>query len=328
MDIIALTDMKEFFVTVNDSLKELFEEISSLDEEIRIILADGLHRGVDGGRLFFNIPVPLVIESESGEASKCILESENCEAFHKDTENRAVLTFGERCTSVILRNFTIENTHVKTCDDCALGNQAEAICFNCPGGKLFCQGMTFISRQDTIHVKGRSYFKSCFVSGDVDFIWGYCDTSVFENCHIHPRADNRGSDRPAYVLQSRALNSRPGFVFIGCDFTAEDRGQAASLYVARSQGTGRPDSPDRWDSVALIDCRLSDRYNPALWTDEGGSRLVYPEKGCALFGWRQYGTKILHDDGSLSFYDDSAQDGHGYTMSEYEKNHLISLIKE
>ena len=312
-------------LTQNDSLAQAISKISPSGEQIHILLASGNHRGLEHERIFYNLPNPLIIESESGNAGVCSLRAENCEAFHKDTENRAVLTFGEKCTSVTLKNFTIENTHVKTCDDASLGNQAEAICFHCPSGKLYCQGMNFVSRQDTIHVKGISYFKNCFISGDVDFIWGYCDTSVFENCRIHTRADNRGSDRPAYVLQSRALNGKPGFIFIDCEFTAENRGKNSEIFIGRSQGTGRPDSIDRWDSIALINCRISDLYDKALWTDENGSRAVYPEKGSVMTGWRQFGTKIIGADGSLTDYDVSLQEKHGYTMSPEEADKIQKL---
>ena len=313
-------------ITQNDSLAQVISQIAPSDEPVHILLSDGEHKGLEHERIFYNLPNPLVIESESGDSSRCALRAENCEAFHKDTENRAVLTFGEKCTSVTLKNFTIENTHVKTCDDASLGNQAEAICFHCQGGKLLCEGMKFLSRQDTIHVKGFSRFKNCFVAGDVDFIWGYCDTSVFENCTIHTIKDNRGADRPAYVLQSRALNGKPGFVFINCDFTAEDRGKGAQIYIGRSQGTGKPDSVDRWDSIALIDCKISYLYDTALWTDEDGTRAVYPEKGSALTGWRQFGTKIVSADGSVSDYDSHMQEKHGYTMTKEETDILLGKL--
>ncbi len=319
-----------FNLSTNDSLAKVFARISdsavSSNEEIHILLEDGEHKGLEHERLFYDFPNPLVIESKSGKAENCALRSENCEAFHKDTENRAVLTLGENCTSVTLKNFTIENTHVKTCDDASLGNQAEAICFHCPNGKLYCEGMRFLSRQDTIHVKGISHFKNCYVAGDVDFIWGYCDTSVFEKCTLHTIADNRGNDRPAYVLQSRALNGKPGFVFIDCDFTAEDRGKNAQIFIGRSQGTGKPTSVDRWDSIALVNCRISDLYDKALWTDEDGIRAVYPEMGSAMVGWRQFGTKILNANGTLTEYDPSWQEKHGYTMTEEESKKLLSLI--
>ena len=102
----------KFFLTENDSLAETIANITPSDEVVHVILADGEHKGLEHERIFYNLPNPFVIESESENAKKCLLRAENCEAFHKDTENRAVLTFGENCTSITLKNFTIENTHV------------------------------------------------------------------------------------------------------------------------------------------------------------------------------------------------------------------------
>ena len=317
-------------LSTSDSLSEAISRLNpeSESEEIKIVLADGKHEGVFRDRIFYDLPNPLFIESEGGDSSKCVLSGENCEAFHKDTENRAIITFGNNCTKVTLMDFTIENLHVKTSDDASLGNQAEAICFDCKKGFLYCENMVFKSRQDTIHVKGFSHFKNCFVSGDVDFIWGYCDTAIFDNCKIHTIEDNRGSDRPAYVLQSRALNGRPGFVFINCAFTADNRGENAKIYIGRSQGTGKKDSVDRWDSIALISCTISDLYDTALWTDENGIRAVYPEKGSALVGWREYGTKFVDSSGNIRPYNPEMQERHGYSMNESDLMRLQKCIEE
>jgi len=323
--------MTEFKLTTNENLSNLIKTIEEKyseenlqNEEIKIILQDGEHKGVFQDRIFYNLKNPLTIESESKNREKCVLNGENCEAFHKDTENRAIITFGENCTKVELKNFTIENLHIKTNDDASLGNQAEAICFHNKKGFLYCENMIFKSRQDTIHVKGFSHFKNCFVSGDVDFIWGYCDTAIFDNCVIHTIKDNRGDNRDAYVLQSRALNSRPGFIFINCEFTAENRGENAKIYIGRSQGTGKKDSVERWDSIALINCTISCEYDKSLWTDENGSRAVYPEKGSALVGWREYSTKFKDSNGIIENYDFSLQEKHGYSMN---LNDLMMLQK-
>ena len=317
-------------ISVSDFLPDFFRNLSVQDEneEIRVILSDGTHKGAFRERIFYNLPNPLVIESENADAEKCVLSGENCEAFHKDTENRAIITFGNECTKVTLLNFTVENLHIKTNDDASLGNQAEAICFDCKKGFLYCENMIFKSRQDTIHVKGFSHFKNCRILGDVDFIWGYCDTAIFDNCKIHTIEDNRGSDRPAYVLQSRALNGRPGFVFINCAFTADNRGENAKIYIGRSQGTGKKDSVDRWDSIALISCTISDLYDSALWTDEDGSRAVYPEMGSALVGWREYGTKFVDSSGNIRPYDPKEQERHGYSMNESDLMRLQKCIEE
>ena len=38
----------------------------------------------------------------------------------------------------------------------------------------------FVSYQDTLQVKGYSWFYDCFVTGDVDFIWGSANAALFE----------------------------------------------------------------------------------------------------------------------------------------------------
>ena len=320
--------MREFIVDSDKLISDVISECASVDEkeEIRIVLKSGIHNGLAKERIFYDLKNPLVIESSGGNPDECILRSENCEAFHKDTENRAVITFGENCTRITLKGFTIQNTHVKTLDDARLGNQAEALCWHNKTGFLYCEDMKFFSCQDTIHVKGFSHFKNCFVSGDVDFIWGYCHTSIFDGCTLHVCKDTRGNDRPAYVLQSRALNSAPGFIFINCEFTAEKRGENSEIYIARTEGTGKKDSIDRWDSIALINCTVSSIYNAALWTCEDG-RAVYPEKGSALCGWREFGTKIKGDDGKILPYNSSLQEKHGYSMSQKDLD-LLQLAVE
>ena len=284
------------------------------DAPVHITLAPGQYQEI----LSYNLANPLIMESVPGtDPADCVISAENCEAFHKDTENRAVFVIGLGATSVTLRGFTIENTHLKTTDDAALGNQAEALCWHNYDGFLLAENMRFISRQDTVHVKGVSRFKNCYVTGDVDFIWGYADISLWEHCHIHTRLDNRGGERNAYVLQSRALNGKPGFVFTDCDFTADKREEGGRIFIGRSSGTGKPDSPDRWDSIALINCTVSPEYDVALWTDEGGKRAVYP-KGSATVGWREYGTKTLGENGHTIAADTNKRSPHGYVMNNKE----------
>lgn len=322
----------EIKITQGDSLGETVKSLKNLlaeknvpeSEKIEIVLSDGEHKSLDRERIFYDLPNPLSIKSESMNPHKCALRGENCETFHKDTENRALITFGMSCTEVTLEGFTIENTHVKYLDNSMLGNQAETICWYNDTGFLYAENMRFLSRQDTIHARGFSHFKNCYVEGDVDYIWGYCDTSIFDNCHLHTIKDNRGDDRMAYVLQSRAYNARPGFIFINCDFTAEPRGKGGKIFVGRSQGTGSAKSVDRWDSIALINCTVSPEYDEALWTDENGTKKVWPEKGSALSGWREFNTRIKFADGREEKYDSSKQEKHGYTLTQGE----VAILQE
>jgi pectinesterase len=315
---LELTVFSKTPAAITAAFKKINEMVKSgslaYDATVHLTLAPGFYHEI----LSYNLPNPLIMESMPGtRPENCVISAENCEAFHKDTENRAVFVIGMAATHVVLRGFTLENTHIKTNDDVSLGNQAEAFCWHNKTGFLEAQNMRFLSRQDTIHVKGFSRFSNCYVAGDVDYIWGYCDTALFEGCWMHTCEDNRGNDRPAYVLQSRALSGKPGFVFTDCTFTADKR-TCAGMYIARSSGTGKADSEDRWDSVALINCTVSADYDPCFWTDEDGTREVYPPVGNAMTGWREYGTRTILENGQNIPADTSKRSSHGYIMTNKE----------
>ena len=313
---IELTVNSNAPAAISNAFRKISDMVKSGAIENNTLVHIVLGKGVYSELLSYNLTNPLIMEAAQGiPRENCVIRAENCEAFHKDTENRSVFVIGPNATFVTLKGFTIQNTHVKTLSDEKLGNQAEALCFHNYRGVLTAENMAFFSHQDTIHVKGFSHFKNCYVEGDVDFIWGYCDTSLFEDCTIHTTQDNRG-DCTAYVLQSRALNRRRGFIFKNCEFTAFPR-ENAKIYIARSAGTGKIDSKDRWDSVALINCTVSDSYAPEFFTDEEGTREVFP-KGSVLVGWREYGTKTRKADGSVVASDTSKRYKMAYVMSEEE----------
>ncbi|MCM1322363.1 MAG: pectinesterase family protein [Bacteroides sp.] len=271
-------------------------------ESVSVVLSPGVYSEI----LRYNLPNALTVSGTDGARNdECIIAAENCEAFAKDTENRALFTLGPNTTRVELRNFTLENTHVKTASDSSLCNQAEALCFHNYNGVLTAKNMRFISRQDTVHVKGISWFYNCYIAGDVDFLWGYCDTALFEKCEIFTRLDNRGAQRTGIVLQSRALAHKKGFVFLDCRFSA-DAERTGALYMARSSGTGSAESSERWDSIALIRCVISEKFADTLWQDIPGVN-VFPSPADALTGWREYGTKTELRDGSVHPLDGKAK---------------------
>lgn len=287
----------------------------AIETTVHLTLAPGVYHEI----VSYNLANPLIMESAPGTKSEdCVISAENCEAFHKEPENRSVFVIGNSATTVTLRGFTVENTHVKTGSDGVRGNEAEALCWHNQKGYLLAENMRFISRHATVHVKGVSWFKNCYITGDMDFIWGYCDISLWEQCHIHTRADNREGDRAASVLQSRAQNGKMGFVFTDCTFTADRRSGTSPIYIARSSGTGSATSADRWDSIALINCTVSPEYDSALWSDEGGTRSVYPPVGNAVTGWREYGTKTASKNGHLVAADTSKRSPHGYVLANKE----------
>ncbi|HSD37320.1 MAG TPA: pectate lyase [Rhodocyclaceae bacterium] len=131
-----------------------------------------------------------------------------------------------------LTTFTLNNSHVK---DVNYNNQAETIYFN-GSGRLAATYMNFLSAQDTVQVKGYSWFYKSLIAGDVDFIWGSPYAALFENSEIRTVADTADATSGGYVVQSRAYYGYPGFVFLNSALTAASGVPTGATYLARSGG--------------------------------------------------------------------------------------------
>lgn len=156
---------------------------------------------------------------------------------------------------------TVFNTtwNVKT-----IGGQAEALNF-ASEGRLIATHSDFISEQDTIQVRGYSWFYQSLIAGTVDFIWGYNRAALFEECEIRSLGNSKGSELGGYVVQARtAGEDDPGFVFLNSRFThglgpAGNEVRPGSIYLAR------PGVPTAWDKVSYINSRMDTHVAAAGW---------------------------------------------------------------
>ncbi len=300
---------------ITAALKKIHEMVMSgavaKNAPVHITLEPGSYREV----IKYNLSNPLVMESTPGTpAASCTIQAENCEAFHKGAENRAVFVIGPNASNITLKNFTIVNTHNKSvAEGNTLPDAAEAFCWNNSTGTLFAEGMRFEGRQNTLSVKGYSWFLNCYVSGDTDFISGDCDTAFFENCEIHVREDNRG-DFPAYAVSSRALAEKPGIVFSSCRFTGEKR-RKSPIFLYRTAGKGCQSSQKDWDSMALVNCFVSDIFDDSFVWDDDMELEVYP-RGNAKTGFREYNTRIVMKNGKVAAADTTRRNIKSYTLTD------------
>jgi len=300
---------------INTALKKLKDRVMagtlSRTTPIHLTLEQGVYREL----VKYNLSNPLVVESAPGtRAEDCIIQADNCEAFHKGLENRSVFMLGSNTTNVTLKNFSIVNTHSKTIEEGnTLSDSAEALVWNNAGGTLFAEGMRIEGRQNTLCIKGFSWFKDCFISGDTDFIYGDVDTALFEECEINVREDNRG-DFPGYAVKSQALAGKKGFVFMNCRFTAERR-KKSQVFVYRTEGHGGPGKLKWWDSVAFINCFMSDIFNPELAWDDDMELEIYP-RGNPATGIREYNTRVVAKGGKVSEADTTRRNIKSYLLTD------------
>lgn len=142
------------------------------------------------------------------------------------------------------------------------GGQAETLYFNSEG-RLIATDSNFVSEQDTILVRGWSWFYNSLIAGNVDFIWGYNHAALFEDDEIRSLGDSTGAAKGGYIVQARTLaKDDPGFVFLNSRIT-HGRGPAGNDVPAGSSFLARPGSS--WDSVSYINCRMDEHISPKGW---------------------------------------------------------------
>ena len=155
-------------------------------------------------------------------------------------------------------NLTIENTS---------GNHGQALALRMDGDRAVVKNCRITGWQDTLMVNnGRQYFKDCFISGRVDFIYG-SPTAVFDHCEIQSR--NGGHITAASTPQDHEF----GFVFLNCNLTGD-----AAPWVKPASGPASQPVPDKltpqadlgrpwrpYAAVAYINCQMGDHIKPQGW---------------------------------------------------------------
>lgn len=300
---------------INSALKKIKEMVNtgavSKETPVHILLETGSYKEI----IHWNLRNPLIMEASPNNSPEATtIQAENCEFFNHGVENRAIFNIGQNATSVILRNFSIINTHNKTCDEPkTLNDSAETLAWCNEKGTLICENMRFESRQNTLYVKGFSWFKNCYFEGDVDVIYGDCDTALFENCEIFVKQDNRG-DHNGFAVKSLTLANKKGFIFSECKFTGEKR-KRALLYVCRTAGKGSADSEKNWDSIAFIKCSIGENFKEDLVWDDDFNLKIYP-RGNAHNGIREYKTKSIAKNGNIFEADTLLRNIATYTLTD------------
>lgn len=300
---------------IASSIKKIKEMVKSGAIEHKTPVHIVMEPGIYAEQVTYNLSNPLVLESVNGASARdVVIQVQNCEKFHKGPETRAAFILGDNVTNVTLRNFTILNTHVKSIiEGSTLEDSAEALSYCGTRGALFAEKMNFEGHQNVVYTQGYSSFKECSFKGDVDVIWGNPILAYFEECFVHVAEDNRG-DFNGYGVKSLAVANKPGFVFNNCRFTC-DRRKKSECYVMRTEGKGSAYSKENWDSIALINCMVSEYFNEEFGWDDDHMLEVHPRAN-AKCGWREYNTKIVKANGTVEESDTCMRNVKSYLLTD------------
>ena len=319
-DVTVDDDGQADFRTVQGALNYVMENVAK-DTASTITVKSGMYNEL----LYVRNKNNLTIQGEDRDDT--VIYYDNYESYNGGTGGSEPLGTGtpnggrsvflvESADMLVLNNFTLKNSHTRNSVD---SNQAETIYFN-SSHRLVANNMNFMSEQDTLLLKGYSWFYNTLVAGNVDFIWGYANAALFEDSEIRTIGDSKyGADATSpggYVLQARVQNeSDKGFVFLNSDFThgpgpLGTTVEAGSTYIARSGGNS-----NYFDNITLINNTFGEHIATVGWAYDGinGQPQPNPDPATATAGWREYGST----DAQGNALDLSARVG-GYTLTESE----------
>ncbi len=171
------------------------------------------------------------------------------------------------------------------------GTQAEALYYDAKG-KIVAYDSSFKSHQDTLllgNQAGRGWFYKCYVEGDTDFIWGYPDVVLFEECQIRCLYDDAEAvtNHTSYIFASRSMhtaNANKGLVLFNSTISVDD---GVAAYYGRNSGS---------DTQAAVVFNKFEKIESSLWY-EGSTKYDEDVEGVCSVGYKDYGN--TYSDGSV-----------------------------
>ncbi len=260
---------RQIFGTIRDALKASESEPET-PCEIRI------SPGVYEEQL--NITRSFLTLAGSGEGEVRITGSLGALTILEDGKKRGTFrtqTVFLHAHDVTLRDLTIENT-------AGPGKTAgQAVALYADGDRLLFERVTLTGWQDTLfcgplppkeiepggfrgplehapRINGRQYYRSCRISGNIDFIFGSA-TAFFEHCEIEVREPGSLPQGAYITASSTAQGQKYGLVFSRCRIT--HTGLPGRIYL------GRP-----WREYAravFLRCELDAQVAREGWEDWG-----------------------------------------------------------
>lgn len=230
----------------------------------------------------------LTIQGESRTGT--VIQYPNNELLNSGSDGRALMLVAA-ADMLTLDTLTLKNTTL-----IGAGGQAETIYFNSPTGRLIAKNANFISEQDTLLLKGWTFFYDTLVAGNVDFIWGYSKASLFEKSEIRSLGRSTGNNNGGYVLQARVeAAGDKGFIFLNSSLTGGE-GPTGELPIDGSHYLARsPGGTTTFDNIVFVNTKMGSHIAAGGWAGLGvnSQPAANPATGTATTGWREYNTMDL-----------------------------------
>ena len=235
-----------------------------------INIAPGTYREVVHANTTAN--VTLAGTGSNARGADTVIQWTNLNKWNGSMDTRAAVYFGSNSGNVVIKNLTIKNT----CDRSVVGTadtQAEAL-YDKSSNKLVVYNSSLLSHQDTICTRGPTWIYDTYIEGDTDFMWGYSDVALFENCEIKCLADSAKIANSAadilFVSRCGTLTKAKlgkGYVLLNSKVTVED---GITAYLGRNAGTG-----DFYDQIAVVNTEFAVEGTGTVSSDLWSGASVY-----------------------------------------------------
>ena len=290
------------FATIQGALNYLRKNGETGDWTIKV--EDGSYHE----RLYYkgNANVTLVGSEDSGSTAygdKAIVYWKNNNAWNSSDQRRRA-NFLWQGGNLTLKNLTFKSTYLRKTDGTSSNDSTEVVYFDSTSN-LVAYDCSFLGHQDTLimgNKGGRAWFYKDFIEGDVDFIWGYIDVALFEECVLHLTGDD-GKDT-AYIFASRTVETNEinkGYVLLNCLVKVDS--EIKNAYYGRNSGSDT--------QASIINCTFTSAPPAKLW-GSAATKNTFEENGDAGVAYKDYGN-VLSDGTAV---DVSGRLDQTYTMSK------------
>ncbi len=317
------------------SIQAALDAVSGLNGTTTLSLAASNYYEV----LHYSGTANIVIQGPKGNkrGNNCVISYINCNDLNKPEKERVSFYFDGSKADLILENVTFHNladsekvysSAVKT----PSGNaQAETLLFkNGKGHHVTAYNSSFKSRQDTLQLSGKCWFYDCYIEGDVDYIWGYVDTALFENCELN--CIRYVKDR-AYLFECRVglkeENLCPkGMVLLNSTVNVAEN---QTVFLARRATDITKAKTNYYDQCAVINTKFAGPGNFSPMYFYVGKTPQFEEDSSNI-GWKFYNidfkglkgnTPATNKNPRITRYKDSAEITKKLYKAEYANRDLI-----